>query len=245
METSLHLWLPFDKANVVQPFGANFGGYYQTLGLKGHPGVDFQVPWGTPIPNCFPGAVCSALLNNRNPDPMMFGAVNTVLDLPDGTSYELQYGHCSELDATIGKPMQVGDVVGKVGNTGDVFVNGVEVTAAEKAAGSRAGAHLHFQLRRIKRVPYLESMANPQAHRLNNGSQLYVTPDDFVYEIVGFDNGYNGCVDPMPFMNGILAAKQAQVTSLQAQVSTFPSKPTPSDLQALIAALEAFLGIQA
>lgn len=251
----LKLYEPFDKGTIDNPFG-NAGiapsvlAYYRAaLNLDGHPGADFNVPWGTKIPNCFPGAYVSALLSKDNPDLMAYRAVNTIIDLP-GVSYELQYGHVSTILAEVGKTYQVGDTLALVGNTGDVFhcgPNGCpEVTTAQKASSdpvtAHLGAHLHFQLRVLAKVPEAVSLAKGNdVHRLNNGSGDLVV-GGYVYEIPNFNNGYNGCIDPVIFLNGILASVQGQLNATHATLEAYQAAPTKEGLASLVTTLEAFLG---
>lgn len=197
MATKLQIKPPFPISSIDNGFGGATGAllkYYQGLGLLGHPGIDFGIDYGMPIPNAVDGAVVSAIISKDNPNLSAFRAVNTIIDFDD-VSYEIQYGHCSNIFANIGQKYIGGSVIADVGNTGDVFSNGVEVTNEEKQAGSKAGSHCHLQVRVLKRVPANDSSYE---HYLNDGHGRLVM-NGFAYAVPDFDNGYNGCVDPRQF----------------------------------------------
>lgn len=191
----LRIKSPFLFSTITQGFGENQVNYRTIDDTVGHPGIDFLMPWGTPIPNGVAGCFVSAILSKDNPNLDAFRAVNTIIDDEDN-SYEIQYGHCSDITCKVGDTPKVGDVVANVGNTGTVYHNDVLVTAAQKYAGSHEGQHLHFQVRLLKKV---NRSLMGKGNYLNDGSGLLVV-DDFVYQIVNYDNGYHGCIDPMPFL---------------------------------------------
>ena len=195
------LFKPFPDETVSQFFGGNENVYYKANELKGHPGMDFAVPWGTPIPQCCEGAYVYSLLNKDNPDLSKYRAVCTMWDDPNSdTSYEVIYGHCSDIESIPGTTPTVGTFLAMVGNTGPVYANGEEVSTAAKEAGSHQGAHLHFQVRLCKRVKLTD--ATKQYIVDSNG--IY-QKDGWYYEVVNYSNGYNGCIDPQPFFHNILA----------------------------------------
>lgn len=206
---------PFPTSTIVQHFGQNAVTLYQQgLGLKGHPGTDFGEPWGTPIPNAIDGAVVSCILNRDNPNLMAFRAVNTIYEDATGC-YEIQYGHCSTISVDVGQTLKQGDIVGEIGNTGDVFVGGREVTQAEKDAGSHAGAHLHFQVRVIQKEP-VGTPLNPEHHYLNDGSTI-LTLNGFHYWTPNYANGYNGCVDPELYFSDLAQTIKDEIQVVQNQ----------------------------
>lgn len=232
---------PFPLSSIDNGFGPSspaVQAYYQkTLGLDGHPGVDFNIPFGTPIPSSI-DAVCSCVLSKDNPDPSFFRAVNLIYDDEDGTSYEIQSGHCSEIDATVGTTYTVGQQIAEVGNTGTVFFNGKEVTKAEKLAGSRNGSHCHFQVRVLKKVPASEPL-HPEKHYVNDGTQI-LTLNGYHYEVPDWNNGYNGCVDPMQFFEQKLPSASDQVALLAAKAQAAGKSAQSTALYALASFLKSF-----
>jgi murein DD-endopeptidase MepM/ murein hydrolase activator NlpD len=182
---------------IGQVFGANATPLYAAQGLKGHPGIDFGADWGAPI-KCATDSKCYSVLSKNNPNLMAYRAVCTIVD-DINWSYEVIYGHCSDIYAIPGNNLTTGQIIGLVGNTGDVFSNGVEVTNAEKLAGSHAGSHLHFQVRRLIKESATIPL-DPTKHYVNDGFGL-LTFNGSHYYAPDWNNGYNGCVDPAQFFS--------------------------------------------
>lgn len=102
-------------------------------GPGGHPGVDLHASMGDPIHACRAGTVVSA--------GWMGGYGNaTVID--HGGGMATLYGHQSEILVTVGQHVNGGDVIGKIGST-----------------GNSTGPHLHFEVRingnTVDPIPYL------------------------------------------------------------------------------------------
>ncbi|MFE1291627.1 M23 family metallopeptidase [Streptomyces sp. NPDC058751] len=85
-----------------------------------HTGLDFAAPTGTLLKAVHSGTVTEAGWAGA------YG-YRTVLTLDDGT--ELWYAHQSSISVTVGQKVATGDVIGRVGATGNV-----------------TGAHLHFEV---------------------------------------------------------------------------------------------------
>lgn len=250
---------PFALSTIDNPFG-NIGisaavlAYYQkTLKIDGHPGDDFDIPWGTPIPNAIEGAVVSALLSKDNPNLMVFRAVNTIYDpqLPDGTCYEIQYGHVSTINVKVGQVLKLGDIVANVGNTGDVFrcKDGkcVEITADQKNAGSHLGSHLHFQVRVLKKMP--ATSANIAGVDYVNDGVGQLVLNGYKYEVPNYMNGYNGCIDPKQFFSDpapVIVSDPTIPDTVKSEVEVLKTTTDPeirqNFIKLIVAQLRAFLG---
>lgn len=189
----MKLTSPFPKSYITQGFGGNANTLYAGQGLKGHTGIDYATInfHGTAIPSAA-DAWCYSTMNDGNPNPDYYRAVFTIVDDPD-YSYEISYGHCSRIVVQEGRVAE-GQHLADIGNTGDCYVGGRRVTKEEKLAGSTAGSHLHFQVRKCVRRK--DRRSGYQYLRNSNG---YYRKDGFYYEIVDYNNGYNGCVDPAQF----------------------------------------------
>ncbi|MEU1019269.1 M23 family metallopeptidase [Streptomyces sp. NPDC005900] len=85
-----------------------------------HTGLDFAAPTGTPLKAVHTGTVKEAGWAGA------YG-YRTVLELPDGT--EVWYCHQSSLNVSVGQKVATGDVIGRVGATGNV-----------------TGPHLHMEV---------------------------------------------------------------------------------------------------
>lgn len=200
------VYLPYEKKYITQRFADNANYSYARDGLKGHTAYDWGVLWGTPIPNCTADAYCYSLMNKDNADPARYRAVFMLADTEDGT-FEVSYGHCSDIFAEIGKTYQVGDIIANIGNTGDVFTDH-EVTREERLDGSHAGAHLHGpQVRAVTKVKKITK----GKHYLETESGK-LKKDGFYFEVIEYENGYNGCINPYrPWSTETLAIKLAPV----------------------------------
>lgn len=122
---------PFqNKYPLTQKFGEN-PAWYKASGFNGHPGLDWGLPWGTPVLACDHGAVLEAGQNSGN-----------------GFFVRLQHSWgqslCCHLKAqacvAVGVAVDRGETIGFSGNTG-------AVRPAPTAAQPRAGAHLHFGIK--------------------------------------------------------------------------------------------------
>lgn len=184
---------PFPKSTIEQYFGDNATTLYSSDGLKGHPGEDYVVPWGTSVPCVANDSYCYSVLNKDNPDLSKYRAPCFIVEDETGV-YEIIYGHVSDILAVPGKTYSTGDFVSKVGNTGPVFVGSHEVTSAEKATSAHPGSHLHLQVRLLEKSATLRP---GKQHIVDENGLL--KRNGFYYDVVNYNNGFNGCVDPEPF----------------------------------------------
>lgn len=191
------LYDPFPRRYLTQGFGLNANSFYKEHALKGHPGDDWGVPHGTKIPCCADSYIYSIL---TSPDKAKYRAVFTIVETGTDIVYEVSYGHLDDIHAIIGSYVKIGDILGTVGNTGDVYSNGVKVTEEEQRAGSKKGAHLHLQVRKCRMVKETRHSGN----YLHDGNGILRYKGHYV-EIVDFNNGFNGCIDGAPFKNGKVA----------------------------------------
>ncbi len=108
--------LPTSSYTITSSFGQ--AGAYWSSGY--HTGLDFAAPTGTPIKAVHSGTITEAGWNGS------YG-YKTVLTLEDGT--EIWYAHQSSIGVSVGQKVSTGDVIGRVGATGNV-----------------TGAHLHLEV---------------------------------------------------------------------------------------------------
>jgi len=125
--TGAYLALPFQGSfGISQLWGENPAIYsqfrYDNVPLRGHNGIDFLTPVGTPIVAVDNGTVAETIAN----DQTGFGQYVKV----NHSWGEALYGHLSAMNVTPGQPVARGAVLGATGNTGFSF-----------------GPHLHFALR--------------------------------------------------------------------------------------------------
>lgn len=95
-----------------------------------HRGTDFAAPNGTPIYAIAAGVISAAgpVTSYGNCVQVSHGTAS------DGNRYDSLYAHMSRIAVNQGQQVQKGDLLGYVGNTGDVY-------------GANGGYHLHLELR--------------------------------------------------------------------------------------------------
>lgn len=190
----MKLLSPLLKYTLTQGFGSNGTPLYGQQGLLGHPGADLTSFWGDIINSSVDCKVYN-ILNKKDPDLMKYRAVLTLFQ-DKGQWYELTYGHMHDIIVSVGDVISAGTPIGTEGNTGEVYYAGSLVTREQKNSGIHWGAHIHYQLRKITRVAQLENIL---VNRYLSGSDGNYYKDENGYCLVpDFNNGYNGCVDPVP-----------------------------------------------
>ena len=96
-------------------------GSYESIRSFGHRGLDIAAPTGTSIKAAAGGTVTVAGWNN---------SYGYMIKISHGNGVETVYGHCSKLLVSKGQTVTQGQIIGKVGNTGD-----------------STGPHLHLEVR--------------------------------------------------------------------------------------------------
>lgn len=178
-------YLPCPHSRITQGFGGNPEVYAP---LKGHPAHDFEFAWDEEVPFVANSYVYSKL-NEGSKDPDKYTAVCTIVE-EGGEVDEIIYGHPHLMPVEIGRMYSVGETAARAGNKGMVFSYGRRITKEEKLAGSTAGTHLHLQRRPCKKV----SQINKGKKYLRDANGNF-KKDGFYYEILDYDNGYNGCAN--------------------------------------------------
>ena len=86
-----------------------------------HNGLDIAAPYGTKIKAAASGVVTFSGYN---------GSYGNLVIIDCGNDVEIYYGHCSELLVSVGDKIEAGDIIAKVGST-----------------GNSTGNHLHFEIK--------------------------------------------------------------------------------------------------
>jgi murein DD-endopeptidase MepM/ murein hydrolase activator NlpD len=121
------------RVGPLEPFNMISGVSKSGALLRGHDGIDLQVPVGTPVLAPFSGTVIDPRLRWKPWDPTRYGKVVAIQsDEPTSVGYTVILVHLSSIGAPIGVHVTRGQVVGLTGITGD-------------AAGTIP--HLHLELR--------------------------------------------------------------------------------------------------
>lgn len=194
--SKLKLTLPV-KGQISQDFGDNDNSSYSDSGLRGHTGTDVVSHYNDTIES----AVFSAnkqyvysILHKDDVNLMNYRSVYQIVEADDGV-YEVSYGHCNEINVVPILPTAYGTPLATEGNTGAVYTGGVLVTQAQKKAGSTAGFHVHFQVRRLRKV----KAPTPNCLIVANGNP-FKDSDGFYFDVPNYGNGFDGCINALQFI---------------------------------------------
>jgi murein DD-endopeptidase MepM/ murein hydrolase activator NlpD len=121
------------RVGVIEPFNMISGVSKSGALLRGHDGLDLEVPVGTPVLAPFSGLAIDPRVRWVPWDPARYGNVVAIQsDEPTSTGYSVILVHLSSVGVPIGAHVTRGQVVGLTGTSGD-------------AAGTVP--HLHIELR--------------------------------------------------------------------------------------------------
>lgn len=96
-------------------------GNRESIRTHNHTGLDIAAPYGTEIKAAAGGTVTWSGYK---------GSYGNLVIIDCGNGVEIYYGHCSKLNVKEGQEVKAGDIIGKVGST-----------------GNSTGNHLHFEIR--------------------------------------------------------------------------------------------------
>lgn len=97
-----------------------------------HYGIDFAVPVGTPVIAAVKGEVVKAGWQKEDDRKVGFGYYVCQYVREGSKSYQIYYGHLSEINVKVGQQIEAGYKIGLSGNT-----------------GKSSGPHLHFECRPV------------------------------------------------------------------------------------------------
>jgi murein DD-endopeptidase MepM/ murein hydrolase activator NlpD len=179
---------------ISQKFAGNASTFYKENGLAGHPALDIIKGYDSYIVASHNAYVYS-VRNKNNPDLSRYRAVYTIFE-DEGQWWELVYGHCNQIYTFVGDTVVAGSLVASMGNTGDVFSQGLPVPIAKRNKPPYPGTHLHFQQRRL----LLSTSDEVGKFYLESSPGKILWKDGYCFEIPDYKNGFNGCVDPEPYL---------------------------------------------
>ncbi len=131
----LSLQFPTKNVSVNQAFGKNDSPIYAQLGMKGHNGIDFFAPDGTPVLATHNGTVVYAGLDGSN-GYLVVIKTDEMFDYLNGQAYfKTLYGHLKTGTICVhaGEKVKVGQQIAQADNT-----------------GASSGSHLHFGLKPVQ-----------------------------------------------------------------------------------------------
>lgn len=112
--------LPLRAASMSSSFGMRY--HPLSGGLRFHAGLDLAAPTGTPVHATAPGVVSFA---------GWYGGYGLCVAVDHGGGTATLFGHLSATSARAGDRIEAGDILGRVGST-----------------GQSTGPHLHYEVRR-------------------------------------------------------------------------------------------------
>lgn len=177
------------ECTLSQRFGDNATDLYASTFLDGHPGDDESCGYGSDIDSYVEGDVPYLYTPDKPADDgytSIFIICKTPLEY-----FEFSYGHVSQINVKIGDHITKGQLVGKEGNKGAVYHNGVRITLEQQRDGSTEGSHRHVQ----KRVLYRVQSTTPHDKPMKDAHGIFHDPNGYRYIQALPNNGYNSCVD--------------------------------------------------
>lgn len=109
------------SGRLARPVYGTISSRFGRRGRGYHSGIDIAAPTGTPIKAADGGTVSFAGWS---------GGYGYLVKINHGNGYETYYAHCSAILTSVGKKVSKGDIIAKVGNT-----------------GNSTGPHCHFEVR--------------------------------------------------------------------------------------------------
>ncbi len=177
----------FDTCATQQGFGSNFNNAYRPL--LGHPGIDTLCGYGTDIVSPVNGIVFSTYTPYK---PASDGYTAIYIFCQNKLeTYEYNIGHCSEIYVKPGDVVKKGQVIGKEGNHGLVYVGDTKITLEMQKSGDHRGSHRHNQKRPLEAVKW-PPKAIPV---IRNDKGIWQSPGGQIWGYAMPQNGYNGCTD--------------------------------------------------
>ncbi len=186
---------PFDHYWMIRPVAANFrnsGLSYYPYGSNGpgdnlrvHHGTDISNPIGVEVMAAAPGTVVWADKGHVNEYESITAYGNTVVIQHD-YGYEGQliwtlYAHLAVILVDEGDRVQMGDVIGLIGNTG-------QVTGPHVHFEVRVGRNSYYEVRNpdLWMAPYVGTGVVAGRVEMSNGQPIY----DAEVELISVDKGY-------------------------------------------------------
>ena len=185
---------PIKNGNVTQKFGESADFYLKRFGITGgHNGVDIVSFHGDSIYCPEDGTIVRTYDISHGSVTAGFGI--WLVGNPDENNESniwILWHTMSNLNCIEGQKVKQGDVLAYEGDSGSVYTGGVQVPDSKKGLPPYPGTHLHWGKIKAKRV--LES-SNQCLANLQGVS--YRDSDNYLYEIIDFNNGMRGCINPM------------------------------------------------
>ena len=187
-------WKPQIEGRITQRFGENAVSYYKDRGLKGHPGIDTTINYGSNIRTHMPAFVYRTMdKDNGTAGASGYTSVRMLTQIKGGVYVESVVGHCYNIKVNEGDSIPENWIIATEGNSGTVFSGGIEYKENNPNKGTK-GKHRHWQYRLVIAV----KKRTKGKKYIMNSSGGYYKHEGSMFEIV-LDNGFRGCIDPNLF----------------------------------------------
>lgn len=188
-------------------------GFYASIGWKGHNGIDFRCPVGSPVE-----AVCDGVIEYVGPGnnhPLLSGGGNTLLLRNDELGIRFEYLHLSQQNVYTGQRVKRGQVIARSGNT-----------------GISSGAHLH-----LGAIPVRPNLNNGYRGRVDPTPWLYGPSNP---DYAGLAAA--GTIQPTTQEDDVALTKEqadaiAMIPRLQQQMNALDDRTAPTEPISKAAAL--------
>ena len=155
-----------DKGGVISQFFAeNYQWYQDNAGTKGHDGLDIATHEGDEVYASVGGKVVNARFGQYGGN-----SITTITPISENCYLAIVYAHLSTIIAKEGENVSEGQIIGKMGHTGEWCF----------------GTHLHFAL-------HLYSNPEPNTQQLSN-------PTGESFTRLNFNNGFKGALNPLFYL---------------------------------------------
>lgn len=202
---------------ISQGFGAN-PAYYAQFGQKGHNGIDYAAPTGTPVRASADGTVH---FEGWGQYQAWMGKVAGICIILDHGSVYTGYAHLTSTIINRGQTVKAGQIIGYVG-----------------ATGTATGSHLHFEflLKPVNTANGYYGRVNPSSY-LTTGARTLVNKEDldaiYLYGALGRPRNGNEGEDvylgkPASFVINDHAAStegKTRLTALKVHKDYYAAKP--------------------
>lgn len=184
---------PVRGGTISQKFGENPDFYKSRFGINGHNGVDIVSFHRDSLFACEDGTVFKVYDLKTGSVTKGFGLYLLGDSDKDGVCNVWVYWHTmSNIKTKSGDRVKTGDIIAFEGASGQVYEDGVEVPDDKKGVFPYPGTHLHWGYMKAVRTKEVKNRALSDIT-----GNVYWDKEGFAYEVLDYDNGTNGYVDPL------------------------------------------------
>jgi len=178
---------------ISQNYGENPEFYKKRFGLASHNGTDIYSFHGDKLYLCRKMFIYKTYDLNSGSVSKGFGLCGLTELEENDICYEYVYWHTmSNLQVKKGSWYEQGEICAYEGGSGIVYSGQVEVPDSQKGIPPYPGTHLHWGKRKVQRT---KKGTGYFLHSIDG--TLFVDSEGYSYEIIDYQNGNLGFIDPM------------------------------------------------